>query len=73
VLWPKGQKPKGAVRAIGGIPASQKERYAKAFHLFLGEGIYLAPSGYEVCFLSTAHSGAELEKFKAAFEKALRA
>jgi glutamate-1-semialdehyde 2,1-aminomutase len=73
VLWPKGEKPNGAVRAITRIPPSQKERYAKAFHLFLGEGIYLAPSGYEVCFLSTAHSGSDLEKFKATFERALRA
>src|SRR5262249_4606172 len=73
VLWPKGEKPKGAVRAISAIPSSQKERYAKAFHLFLNEGIYLAPSGFEVCFLSTAHSGGDLEKLKATFEKALTA
>ncbi|HUP56541.1 MAG TPA: glutamate-1-semialdehyde 2,1-aminomutase [Bdellovibrionota bacterium] len=73
VLWPKGQKPQGAVRSITAIPASQKERYAKAFHLFLENGIYLAPSGYEVCFLSTAHTDEDLAKFRAVFEKALTA
>jgi glutamate-1-semialdehyde 2,1-aminomutase len=73
VLWPKGQQPQGPVRAITAIPPSQKERYAKAFHLFLSEGIYLAPSGYEVCFLSTVHTSGDLEKFKFVFQKALSA
>jgi glutamate-1-semialdehyde 2,1-aminomutase len=44
------------VRAIESIPGSQKELYAKLFHFLLGKGIYLAPSGFEVSFLSTAHT-----------------
>ncbi len=50
------------VRAISEIPKEQKESYARAFHSFLEKGIYLAPSGYEVSFLSTAHEDAHLER-----------
>jgi len=62
----------GQVRAISDIPTSQKERYAKGFHALLARGIYLAPSGYEVSFLSTAHTEAQLEKFIRAFGESIR-
>ena len=45
----------GVVRTPMEIPAIQKEVYAGLFHSLLGRGVYLAPSGYEVSFLSTAH------------------
>jgi glutamate-1-semialdehyde aminotransferase len=48
VFWPKGEKAKSPVRSITAIPASQKERYAKAFHVFLENGIYLAPTLLEL-------------------------
>jgi glutamate-1-semialdehyde 2,1-aminomutase len=51
----------GVVRAPSSIPGSQKESYARVFHSLLDKGIYLAPSGYEVSFLSTAHTPAHLE------------
>jgi glutamate-1-semialdehyde 2,1-aminomutase len=60
------------VRSIADIPASQKERYAKGFHAMLERGIYLAPSGYEVSFLSTAHTEVQLEKFIRAFGESLK-
>ena len=34
----------------------------------LEQGVYLAPSGYEVGFLSAAHGDAELAKFEAAVD-----
>jgi glutamate-1-semialdehyde 2,1-aminomutase len=40
----------------------QKELYPKLFHGLLKRGIYLAPSGYEVSFMSTAHTDAHLDK-----------
>jgi glutamate-1-semialdehyde 2,1-aminomutase len=61
----------GMVRTPEQTPATQKERYAKAFHSMLADGIYMAPSGYEVSFLSTAHTDADLERFVKAFEKTL--
>jgi glutamate-1-semialdehyde 2,1-aminomutase len=60
------------VRAPEQTPATQKERYAKGFHALLDRGIYLAPSGYEVSFLSTAHTEAHFEKLIRAFGEALR-
>ncbi len=38
------------------------ERYTGFFKAMLNNGIYLAPSQFEAMFLSTAHSGADLER-----------
>jgi glutamate-1-semialdehyde 2,1-aminomutase len=62
----------GAVRSIESIPATQKERYAKSFHSMLSKGIYLAPSGYEVSFLSTVHTEAHFERLITAFGDSLK-
>jgi glutamate-1-semialdehyde aminotransferase len=48
------------VRRIENIPAEQKAYYAQIFHGFLDRGVYFAPSGYEVGFLSTAHTDSDL-------------
>ncbi len=61
--------PDGVVRAIAEIPSTHKERYASSFHQLLQAGYYLAPSGFEVSFLSTAHTEQELADFIAAVEK----
>jgi glutamate-1-semialdehyde 2,1-aminomutase len=53
---------KETVRRIEKIPANQKAYYAQIFHGFLENGVYFAPSGYEVGFLSTAHTKADLEQ-----------
>jgi glutamate-1-semialdehyde 2,1-aminomutase len=53
---------KETVRRIEKIPAEQKALYAKIFHGFLDHGVYFAPSGYEVGFLSTVHTDTELEQ-----------
>ncbi|MBK9284894.1 MAG: glutamate-1-semialdehyde 2,1-aminomutase [Sphingobacteriaceae bacterium] len=42
------------------------------YHGLLNEGIYLGPSGYEVGFVSSAHSQEDLDKTILAFEKALK-
>jgi glutamate-1-semialdehyde 2,1-aminomutase len=60
------------VRAPEQTPSTQKERYAKGFHALLDRGIYLAPSGYEVSFLSTAHTEAHFEKLIKAFGEAVK-
>jgi glutamate-1-semialdehyde 2,1-aminomutase len=62
----------GFVRTAEQTPAQQKETYARVFHSLLSQGYYQAPSGYEVSFLSTAHTEAELDGLVTAFERALR-
>lgn len=62
----------GMVRTPAEIPASQKELYARGFHKLLAQGIYCAPSGYEVSFASTAHSDQHFEKLIRAFGDSLR-
>ncbi len=44
------------IRSIAQIPTGHGERFAPIFHAALRNGVYLAPSGYEVGFLSYAHS-----------------
>jgi glutamate-1-semialdehyde 2,1-aminomutase len=39
----------------------------------LERGIYLPPSAYEACFLSLAHSSADLTRFAQALREALAA
>ncbi len=63
---------KETVRRIEQIPSEQKAYYAQIFHGFLGEGVYFAPSGYEVGFLSTAHSRADLELVIQSAEKVFK-
>jgi glutamate-1-semialdehyde 2,1-aminomutase len=38
------------------------DRYAKHFRQMLSQGIYLAPSQFEVAFISAAHTENDLEK-----------
>ncbi|MCG6142873.1 glutamate-1-semialdehyde 2,1-aminomutase [Leptospira bandrabouensis] len=55
LFWLKG-KTKDPVRTITAIPNDHKSRFAIFFHKLLNQGVYLAPSGYEVGFLSAVHS-----------------
>lgn len=53
------------------ISGSNIERFNQFFHLMLKQGIYLPPSAYECCFMSSAHGDEEIEKTLEAVEKAL--
>jgi glutamate-1-semialdehyde 2,1-aminomutase len=46
-------------------------QFAALFHAMLARGVYLPPSPYEVCFLSLAHTQADLEQLVAALRDAL--
>ncbi|MCW7489548.1 glutamate-1-semialdehyde 2,1-aminomutase [Leptospira meyeri] len=61
LFWLKG-KTKNPVRTITNIPSDHKTKFAKFFHKLLNAGVYLAPSGYEVGFLSTVHSDEVIEE-----------
>ncbi|MGJ4789254.1 glutamate-1-semialdehyde 2,1-aminomutase [Leptospira koniambonensis] len=67
------KKSSSPIRTVDKIPVGHKEGFAKVFHALLAEGIYLAPSGYEVGFLSYAHSdkilSETLEKADSALKK----
>lgn len=52
------------------VMQSNVEHYKIFFHALLQEGIYLAPSAYEVGFVSSAHTEKEIEITLAAAEKA---
>ena len=43
------------IRRIEQIPANNGQAFAALFHAALDNGVYLAPSGYEVNFMSLAH------------------
>jgi glutamate-1-semialdehyde 2,1-aminomutase len=60
LFWPALGKT-GAVRSLKDIPTEQKSSYARIFHSLLAEGVYFAPSGYEVGLLSMAHGGRDIE------------
>ncbi|MEO5969409.1 MAG: glutamate-1-semialdehyde 2,1-aminomutase, partial [Bdellovibrionia bacterium] len=64
--------PDGRVRVPSQAPETHKPRYSKLFHSLLGKGIYLAPSAYEVSFLSVAHQDAHLASYVNAMKESLQ-
>ena len=70
VFWlslQEGEPPRRA-DAIAGEAAA---RYRALFHALLSDGYYLAPSAYEVGFLSLAHTPAQIDGLLEALERAL--
>jgi glutamate-1-semialdehyde 2,1-aminomutase len=63
----------GAPRTAAPLTALGTARFAALFHAMLDRGVYLPPSGYEACFLSLAHSSADLTRFAQALREALAA
>ncbi|HUO19227.1 MAG TPA: glutamate-1-semialdehyde 2,1-aminomutase [Steroidobacteraceae bacterium] len=61
----------GAPRTAAALSERATARFARLFHAMLARGVYLPPSAYEACFLSLAHSRADLEEFTAALGAAL--
>jgi len=55
IFWihPQSSAP---LRSLNDLPENLKDRYRGFFHALLKRGVYLAPSGYEVGFLSYAHT-----------------
>jgi glutamate-1-semialdehyde 2,1-aminomutase len=69
VFWihPHSGKP---LRSLTDLPAGLGEKYKKLFHGLLKRGVYMAPSGYEVGFMSLAHDEKVLEQALKAFAEA---
>ena len=50
------------INNLNDVTASNTELFKPLFHYALNHGVYLPPSAYEVCFISTAHDEKTLEK-----------
>jgi glutamate-1-semialdehyde 2,1-aminomutase len=61
----------GAPRTAAALTERETARFAQLFHAMLARGVYLAPSAYEACFLSLAHTSADLQRFAEALESSL--
>ncbi len=59
-------------RSAEAISADSMQRYGSFHAAMLDRGIYLAPSGYEVGFLSTAHTEGDVDHTLDAMEASLR-
>lgn len=59
---------RGVPHDLAAMQAADHERYRRLFWGLLERGIYLAPSGYEVGFLSTAHDQTIIEQTIAAIK-----
>jgi glutamate-1-semialdehyde 2,1-aminomutase len=60
-----------APRAAITLEKQASARFAALFHAMLARGVYLPPSPYEVCFLSLAHTAADLDDFAGALRESL--
>ncbi len=60
-----------AIRNADEINADSMKYFREMYHKLLAEGIYLGPSGYEVGFVSAAHTLDDINATVVAFEKSL--
>lgn len=65
LLWPLFQP---GVKRADRVESGAIAQFNTLHKLMLENGVYLAPSGYEVGFLSAAHGETELAKFEAAVD-----
>jgi len=61
VFWGYG-RPHATIRNASDITSEAMPDYARLHRYLLDHGIYWAPSGYEVGFLSTAHTPSDIDK-----------
>lgn len=50
------------VRNFEDATSSETQHFNKLFRYALDHGVYLPPSAYETCFISTAHEGADIDR-----------
>ena len=64
---------KGAPRTAAPLADAASKRFSALFHAMLDRGVYLPPSAYEACFLSLAHTSADLRTFAQALGDSFKA
>jgi glutamate-1-semialdehyde 2,1-aminomutase len=62
-----------APRTAAPLTEAASKRFSTVFHAMLDRGVYLPPSAYEACFLSLAHTSADLQRFTQALEESFQA
>lgn len=72
VFWPYLAPNAAPLRSLADLKAKPAAPYGPVFHKLLDAGIYLAPSAFEVGFLSAAHTSAHVDALAAALTTALR-
>ncbi|GAB4447391.1 MAG: glutamate-1-semialdehyde 2,1-aminomutase [Bacteroidia bacterium] len=60
------------ISSANDIDPESMKYFKRMYHLLLENGVYLGPSGYEVGFVSSAHSKEDLDKTIYVFEKVLK-
>jgi glutamate-1-semialdehyde 2,1-aminomutase len=60
-----------APRTAAPLSERAAARFSSLFHAMLQRGIYLPPSAYEACFLSLAHTSADVQQFTQALRESL--
>lgn len=60
------------VTDLKSVSKCDTERIAEVFHGLLERGVYLPPSQFEACFLSTAHTDREISHTIEAFDAVFR-
>ncbi len=60
------------IRSLGELKARGGKPFGPVFHRLLDRGIYLAPSAFEVGFLSAAHTTAHVDQLAAELRSALQ-
>ena len=63
----------GAPRTAAPLTDAASKRFSALFHAMLDRGVYLPPSAYEACFLSLAHTSADLQQFTRALSESFAA
>jgi glutamate-1-semialdehyde 2,1-aminomutase len=61
IVWPYFDAQSALPVAASSISAQAVETYHRNYRGWLDRGVYLPPSAYEVCFLSAAHTPADLD------------
>jgi glutamate-1-semialdehyde 2,1-aminomutase len=62
ICYSRAGQPAATIRALTAFPPDAAASFATLFHALLSRGIYLAPSGFEVGFLSAAHTEAHIDE-----------
>ena len=71
VFWPILAESESPIRSLAAMRAVKAAPFGPVFHRLLDRGIYLAPSAYEVGFLSTAHTETHVDQLIAELRLAL--
>jgi len=71
LFWPCLAADAAPLRSLADLKARSAAPFGPVFHRVLDAGIYLAPSAFEVGFLSAAHTSAHVQQLARVLRAAL--